>query len=849
MGRHWLLSAKGIRSISMQFSTHLEGLTDTEAEALLACHGPNRIHEPRKRTVPQIAHETLREPMFLLLLVAAGLYLLVGDLAEGIFLTGGALLSLSLVIIQEARSEHALQALNALAEPQTKVIRDGALRTIAATQLVPGDLVVIGEGGRVPADALLVDGDVLEVDESALTGESISVTKRPAIEQAKKAPHPTPGDEAGSSLFAATLVVRGQGVAKVVKTGAATEVGLIGVELADISEGPTLLQRDIRRLIRFIGMLAFTACVLVALAYGALRDDWFGGALSGLTLAISLVPEEFPMVLTIFMALGALRLARQNVLVRRSAVIETLGATTLLCVDKTGTITENRMELRSLWRAGQFCELTSEVEGTRKLLQVAQLASALHPHDPMDAAIKSAAHQAPTGRPIRSYPLRPQFLAFSQVWPANSGGVIYATKGAHETILDLCDEDSKFLAAAEEAAHDFGKRGMRVLAVASASFASDPQTEPDKLRYRLEGLLGFEDPVRSDVPAALAEASQAGVNVAMITGDFASTALAAARTAGIQADAGAATGDAIGSDLPLPAEVRVFARIRPEQKLQLVAGFKAQGHVVAMTGDGINDAPALAAADIGIAMGQRGTDVAREAADLILLDDKFTSIIGGIRLGRRIFGNLRRAMIYITAVHVPVAGLALLPILLGLPPMLYPMHLVLLELLIDPLCALVFENEPGDPDAMRKPPRNRGEPLFGAKQIGPAALQGIVLLAATLGLYAWMNLTGPGPEAARSAAFTALVTGHLSLALSVSGVTGGRLFSRERVLFWVIGGAAAMVMLLSTSLSFMREILRFEPMDGRILATSVAVGVAAGGWFGLVGALRFRTSMAGAPGR
>jgi Ca2+-transporting ATPase len=690
---------------------------------------------------------------------------------------------------------------------------------------------VIGEGGRIPADAVLIDGDVLEVDESALTGESVPVTKRPFIGDAKKAPHPTPGDEAGSSLFAATLVVRGQGVAKVVRTGAATEVGRIGVELADISEGPTLLQRDIRRLIRLVGVLAFIACLFVALAYGVLRDDWFGGALSGLTLAISLVPEEFPMVLAIFMALGALRLARRNVLIRRSAVIETLGATTLLCVDKTGTITENRMELRSLWRAGQFYEPTSEADGPRKLLETAQLASAVHPHDPMDAAIKNVARDAPTGRPIRSYPLKPQFLAFSQVWPAGGGGVIYAAKGAHETILKLCDDDAAAIAAAGEAAHELGERGMRVLAAARASFPSDPQTEPEKLRYQLEGLLGFEDPVRSDVPLALEEAGRAGVSVAMITGDFASTALAAAKAAGIAVNGGAITGDAIGPDLPMPLQARVFARIRPEQKLQIVDGFKTHGHVVAMTGDGINDAPALAAADIGIAMGRRGTDVAREAADLILLDDKFASIVGGIRLGRRIFGNLRRAMIYITAVHVPVAGLALLPILLGLPPMLYPMHLVLLELLIDPLCALVFENEPGDPDAMRKPPRSRNEPLFGARQITLAALQGFVLLAATLGLYAWMNESGSGPEAARSAAFIALVTGQLSLALSVSGVSGGRLLSRERVWFWVIGGAAALVMILAVTLPLMQEILRFSPPAPWMLVVSLGTGLLAGGWY------------------
>jgi P-type Ca2+ transporter type 2C len=819
---------------AMPSLAHHQGLTDEEARARLAQYGPNLVHQPKRRTIFQIARDTLREPMFLLLVLAAGLYLLVGDLAEGLFLSVGALLSLSLVIIQEARSEHALQALNALAAPQARVIRGGGVRAIPAAELVPDDLVLVGEGGRIPADALLVDGDVLEVDESALTGESMSVAKRPASAPAVQDHHPVPGDEAGHRLFASTLIVRGQGVAKVTRTGAATEVGRIGVELADIKEGPTLLQRDVRRLVRIIGLIALIACLLVAFAYGLLRQDWFGGALSGLTLAISLVPEEFPMVLTIFMALGALRLARRNVLVRRSAVIETLGATTLLCVDKTGTITENRMRLSCAWHDGKVYELADRPDKARELLETAQLASALNPHDPMDLAVKEAAGVAPAGKPLRSYPLTPQFLAFAQVWANKAGGVTYAAKGAHETILTLCDDDRETLEAAEAAAHRLGAQGKRVLAVATARFPTDPKAEPDKLRYHLIGLLGFEDPVRSDVPAALRQASEAGVSVAMITGDFEPTALAIARAAGIATGAGAVTGQSIGGGATIPGEARVFARIKPVQKLKLIEGFRRAGHVVAMTGDGINDAPALAAADIGIAMGQRGTDVAREASDLILLDDRFASIVGGIGQGRRIFANLRRAMIYITAVHVPVAGLALLPILLGLPPMLYPMHLVLLELLIDPLCALVFENEPGDPKAMRRPPRGRHEPLFGARQIGLAGVQGAVLLAATLALYVWMNEIRSGAEMARSTAFIALVTGHMSLALTVSAWSGGRLLSRERALFWTIGGAATLVLIASVSLPFMQDVLRFAPPPPWALAIAVGTGIVAGGWFGAI---------------
>ena len=828
----------------METSEGLDGLTCAQVEERLCRFGPNIVSAPRLRTVVDIARHTLQEPMFLLLLAAAALYLIVGDLAEGLFLSAGALLSFSLVIFQEARSERALRALNALAEPRALVIRDGQSQSIPALGLVPGDLIILAEGGRVPADAVLIAGDALQVDESALTGESASAIKKPFIGPGL-IELSSPGEDLTASLFAATVIVRGQGVAQVVSTGGATHVGRIGLELGKIVEDPTLLQRDIRRLIRSLGVLSLLFCLVVAIVYGLMRGDWFGGALSGLTLAISLIPEEFPMVMTIFMALGALRLARRKVLVRRGAVIETLGATTLLCVDKTGTLTENRMSLRSIWQKGQRCELAAGISSdARGLLSAAQLASAVRPNDPMDIAVLAALNTAPAGNPIRSYPLRPDFLVFVQVWPAN-GAVIYAAKGAPEAILALCESADPCVAAAGPAAHALGESGLRVLGVATATFAADPLLPPNELSYRFEGLLGFEDPVREDVPQALAEALRAGVGVAMITGDSPATALAAATIAGISTE-GVVTGKDMVAGCEVSLNTRVFARITPTQKLDLVQRFKKSGEVVAMTGDGINDSPALAAADIGIAMGRRGTDVAREAADLILLDDRFSSIIGGIALGRRIFANLRRAMIYITAIHVPVAGLALVPILLGLPPLLYPMHLVLLELLIDPLCSLVFEGEPSEPDAMKKAPRKVSEALFGRRQLSIALAQGLILLAAVLGLYVWLIQSGSDEGIARASAFIALVTGHLSLAIAESSVIGSRLFSRDRIIFWVIVAGATIVMSAAVTVSFLLEILRFQAPPALLLLGSVAVGLIGGGWWSLASHLRMRHSH-GAP--
>lgn len=816
-----------------------EGLSEAEAAARLARFGPNRLRERRALGFFDIARRTLREPMFLLLLAAASLYLLLGDLGEGLFLTAGALLSLSLVIVQELRSERALAALNALAEPLARVIREGVQRTIPAAGLVPGDLVVIGEGGRLPADGILAGGDALSVDESALTGESVPTAKRPVGGSEVEATDPQPGEPLSPYLFGATLVVRGQGVMRVTRTGADTRVGRIGIALSAIIEEPTLLQRDIRRLITRLGILALTFCLAVAAAHGWLRGDWFQGALTGITLAIALIPQEFPMVFAVFMALGAWRLAQHNVLIRRSAVIETLGATTLLCVDKTGTITENRMALETVWRDGELFELSTvgALGDAAPVVATAQLASAVRPHDPMDAAVHLIAGKPLSSAPLRSYPLRPEFLAFVQVWPEEDGGARYAAKGAPETILRLCGQDEEAAREAETAVQELGARGLRVLAVASARFEHDPGADPAALRYDFQGLLGFADPVRADVPPALDVARRAGISVALITGDYPATALAAARAAGIDTTGGVVTGaEAAGAAglTPHLEKVRVFARVMPEQKLGLVEAFKANGEVVAMTGDGINDAPALTAADVGIAMGRRGTDVAREASDLILLDDRFASIVGGIRLGRRIFANLRQAMMYITAAHVPVAGLALFPILIGLPPMLLPMHLVLLELLINPLCSLAFESEPSGADAMLRPPRPANEPLFGLRQILVAGIQGGVLLGAVLGLYAGLIAGGLPDTDARGGAFVALVLGDLSLALATTGGRASRLLGRGRRTFWIIGATALIVLVLTLTVPPLADILEFTVPDWRVLAVAVALGAAAGGWYRLV---------------
>lgn len=829
----------------------LRGLDEAEAVARLAAVGPNELPRAKGRGLVGIIGETLREPMFLLLVGAAVLYLALGDLGEGLFLTAGALASIGLVVMQEARSERALSALRDLAQPLARVIRGGVERQAPARDLVPDDLLLIGEGERLPADARLVAGEVLTVDESALTGESAPVTKPPAGADEVAAPNPAPGADGSPDLFAGTLVVRGQGVARITRTGPRSALGQIGASLAAIDHQPTPLQKTAGRLVTLLGALALGFCALVALAYGWLRHDWVGGVLAGVTVAISLIPEEFPMVLAVFLALGAWRLATHQVLTRRSAVIETLGGATVLCVDKTGTLTENQMRVARLWTSAG--DLAVEADGpiagaAGALLELAALASATRPIDPMDKAVRHLStgvmvdEEITLGGPERAWPLRPELLAVVQVWRQAGEQRIAAAKGAPEAIFNLCRLSAAEIARLQGVVEDYARQGLRVLGVASARVEGDFADDPRTVAFTFGGLIGFLDPLRRDVPHALAEARAAGVAVIMITGDHPATALAIAKAAGLDASAGVLLGSEIET-LPFATlcerlrSVRVFARIAPAQKLRLVEALKADGEVVAMTGDGVNDAPALEAAHIGIAMGKKGTDVAREAADLVLLDDSFASIVGGVRLGRRIFTNLRRALTYITAIHVPIAGLALAPILLGLPPLLFPMHVVLMELAIDPICALVFEAEPSEARAMTRPPRRRDEPLFGWRQIGLALAQGLAVLAGVLGVYIWA-LRDHAEDQARGAAFLALVLANLVLALA-DAAASGKLLAPHRRAYWIIAAAIIVLLIVVVSVPPVAAVFKVAAPSLALTMIVLATATLSGGW--TVGLSRLRS--------
>ncbi len=811
--------------------THFEGLSSKDAARLLAEFGPNALPQEPPPSVVAIILRTLREPMFLLLALAAILYLAVGDLGEGLFMVAGAAATISLVVIQEARTERAVRALRELAEPMAHVLRDGAQKRIPARDLVPGDIVLVSEGERAPADALLIAGDALVVDESILTGESAPVAK--TLGRNAAADMPDPGGEDTPFLYSGAMIVRGAAVARVLRTGARTAIGGVGASLATIESAPSPLQQTTGALVARLGAFALFFCALVTVAYGLVHRDWIEGVFAGITLAISLLPEEFPMVLAIFLALGAWRLAQRNVLVRRSAATETLGSASMLCVDKTGTLTQNRMTLTELFTGREAIPAAAPLSGEAwRLLHAALHACATNPVDPMDRAVHALAAEAALrieGEPLESFPIRPERLAFIQRWRIGDERHFFA-KGAPEAVFRLAHANEDLRMSYRREIDRLAQRGLRVLAVAQSTADA---AQPEGAHFDILGLLAFADPIRDEVPQAVAEARRAGVAVAMITGDYPETALAIAREAGIDTRSGSLLGADIAEGLPEKIrDVRVFARVTPNAKLAIIDAFKADGHIVAMTGDGVNDGPALAAAHIGIAMGQRGSDVAREAASIVLLDDRFASIVSGIQLGRRIFANLRKALIYITAIHVPIAGLALAPILLGLPPLLLPAHVVLMELIIDPICSLAFESQPGEPDAMQKPPRRADESLFGASEMQLALAQGVVVFLSVLSVYVTLTGLGASEPQARGLAFAALIAANLVLALSDALPKGVSFFSRGNKPFLIIAAAASAMIAATLYAPPLAALLRFEAPGPIGLAYALSLALIAGGWYG-----------------
>ncbi|MCX5783853.1 MAG: cation-translocating P-type ATPase [Elusimicrobia bacterium] len=834
--------------------TSVKGLSQATAVARLKRDGYNELPAQKKRNIFTIALSVLKEPMLLLLVASGSIYFLLGEAKDGFMLMAFVFVVIGITLYHERKTENALDALRNLSSPRALVIRDGKQMRIPGREVVKDDIMFLKEGDRVPADAVVLAQSNMSADESLLTGESAPVRK---LGWDGKTAAARPGGDDLPFVYCGSLIVSGRGLAQVTAVGLNSEMGKIGKALTAIEQEETPLNKETGKIVKNFAIAGIILCAVVIVVFGITRGSWLNGFLAGLTLSMAMLPEEFPVVLVIFLALGAWRISKKNVLTRRTQAIETMGATTVLCTDKTGTLTHNSMRLCEIWAEGNFHKLSGAQipEPFHNLLEYSILASQENPFDPIEKELKSVGQSCLYGtehihqnwKIVREYPLSKELLSLSHVWRSpDDKSFIIGSKGAPESVIDLCHLNEGAQKEIMSAVAQMSERGIRVLATACARFEQEnlPPLQHD-FDFKFAGLIGFMDPVRSSVPHSIKEAHAAGIRVIMITGDYPGTAGFIARQIGLKNPQNIITGPELAGmgEERLQKRIKetcVFARIMPEQKLAIVNALKSNGEIVAMTGDGVNDAPALKSAHIGIAMGERGTDVAREASSIVLMDDDFSSIVHAIRLGRRIFDNLKKAMSFILSVHVPIAGMSLIPVLFGLPIMLLPAHIAFLELIIDPSCSIVFEAEREDKGIMSRPPRRIGEPLFSRRMVVISLLQGLSVLAAVLGIFLWSIKTGKPEAETRALAFSALVFANIMLILTNLSwkENFAAILRRAHQTFWWISAGAVSVLLLALYAPFLRNLFHFAALHPHDLAFSFAIGAISLSWFEIYKAVK-----------
>ncbi|TGN19981.1 cation-translocating P-type ATPase [Leptospira idonii] len=821
-------------------SQYGKGLSEKEVISRRKLFGYNELSSPKSGSLFSKIMEVITEPMISLLLSIVFVYLLVGDAGEAILLSCSVLLIMIITVYQEGRTETAIHALKSLASPRTNVLRDGRIVRVDGRDIVPDDIIFIGEGDRIPADCILLSSEHISTDESLLTGESVPVSKKKEDE-----------------IYCGSLVSSGGGVCSVRLTGQRTQIGKIGKTISEEKSENTLLEKEVQILVKRIFVFASILCVSLAAYFGLVKGEWLQGLLSGLTLAIALLPEELPLVLTIFFAFGAYRLSRAKVLARRPSIIETLGAATVLCTDKTGTITQNKMKIHSfLFPDGRLHTVsgkkTKEDKELISLLEAGIFASKPNSFDPMEKAFFSLGETLLSktdsifDRSIRlekEFPLSPDFLAMIHIWDTNETNNSFA-KGAPEAILAISKLDENSKTRILEQTSSLAKQGLRILAVASGHYRKeDIPSEKQNFDLDFLGLVGFEDPIRESVPDAVKLAYRSGMRIIMITGDYPETAVSIAKQIGLKSYDQVLTGNRLSqlSEEEFEAavmETNIFSRVSPNDKWNIVRVLKKKGEIVAMTGDGVNDAPALKTAHIGVAMGARGTDVAREASDLVLLDDSFSSVLKAVEQGRHIYDNLKKALAYIIGVHIPIVGAAFLPIVFDWPiAILSAVHIVFLELVIDPTCTLVFEKEAAEKGIMDLPPRQTNVPLLNKRLFLISFFQGVLSLTAVVLVY-WIMMyrTDFDPnryKTASTSAFVSLIFSNLLLILTNrnwSETIWQSFRAPNQALPYVLVGSSCFLF-ASIYLPYLQTLFHFVPLSAEEVMISFFVAFFSVIWF------------------
>ena len=817
---------------------NFSGLSSEEIGKLQEKYGINELVKQDKPNPLKKFLGVFKEPMFLLLLVAATVYFILGEPRDGVIMLVFVGFVAAITFMQEWKTEKTMNALKDLTSPQVNTLRDGKNVFIKSTELVPGDVIFLSEGERIPADCIVLEASNFSVDESILTGESEYVIKVSSDEMKKSSDY-----WRKDMLYAGTLCVFGKCTAIVKYTGFTTEYGKIGKAISEAKDESTPLQKKVNKLVKNIAIAGVVLCISVMVASYFYSFDILNSILSGISLAMAIIPEEFPVVLTVFLSMEAYRLAKNNTLMRKISAVETLGSATVLCVDKTGTITQNKMKVKNIYSDGKI--FTKENLNNKELSDLMVLSCEKDPYDPMEKAIVEAASMSDIEN-LYNYDLSKKIAFDSKVkrmaniYKKDSGYYI-AVKGSAETVLGICSLDEQNLHKINIEIDKMASNGLRVLVLAESN-SEEIYENLEDYSLSFKALVGLQDPPKEGVEEAIKLCKKAGIRVVMITGDYSKTAMAIGEEIGLKFTNKVITGNEIDTlnEYELCEAVKscdVFSRVIPEHKMKIVKALKKNGEIVAMTGDGVNDAPALKSADIGIAMGQRGTEVAKEASHMILMDDNFTTIVNSVKDGRRVYDNIRKAMVYILIIHIPIAAMAMCAPLFNLPPLLLPMHIMLLELIIDPTCSIVFEGEPAEANIMDNPPRSPEEPLLTRILTIKVVLQGITMFLAAFMPFHYMIDLGMSSEYARSFSLITLIVANVTLVLVNRSNTEllYHLIKEKGNKVRLIVNSMALVMALSiVYIPILNNFFKTEKIGICVLIFAIALGFISTGWWEIV---------------
>ncbi|MEP7256470.1 MAG: cation-translocating P-type ATPase [Ferruginibacter sp.] len=746
---------------------NIKGLTNEQVILAREKFGQNTLNYKQENSILDAIKNLAKEPMIILLLVAALIYFVSGKTGDGIFLSSAIIIVSVISLFQDSRSRNALQKLKNLTQPNCKVIRNGKTEEITSEDLVVGDSLIVEEGTSITADGVIVHSNDFSVNESILTGESFPVFK----DQSKE----------DNFIFKGTTVASGLAIVNITNIGNETRLGKIGKSLESIKEEKTPLELQISNFVKKL-VIAGALVFVVVWAINYFRSyDLLDSLLKALTLAMSILPEEIPMAFTTFMAIGAWRLMKMGIVVKQMKTVETLGSATVICTDKTGTITENKMTLAKVFSlTSQKIANPDEANDDEKaLIKIAMWASEPIPFDPMEVALHKAysdlntEDERPHFKLIHEYPLGGKPPMMTHIFENNSGKKIIAAKGAPEALMNVSNMSKEETQQIEKAIQTITNEGYRVLGVGESDFAGSnfPKTQQE-FQFKCKGIVAFYDPPKKNIETVLNHFYKAGIAVKIITGDNAATTTAIAKQIGFKGFEQSLTGDELMklSDSALQEKVmhtNIFTRMFPEAKLRIITALKEQNQIVAMTGDGVNDGPALKASHIGIAMGKKGTEIAKQAASLILLEDDLSKMVDAVAMGRKIYTNLKKAIQYIISIHIPIILTVFIPLALSwiYPNIFSPVHIIFLELIMGPTCSIIFENEPMEKNTMFQKPRPFTTTFFNWKELTTSIIQGIAITAGTLFAYQYSVYQAFDEAHTRTIVFTVLITANIFLTL------------------------------------------------------------------------------------